>query len=253
MSKKKSKKRKIKKILKTTIFVILAIILAISIKIYLNHVDKVTMEIENTKNHVFTSTNHKENENGFSIAFVQNDMIDYLGKQKTEKDQVIYKIEKEKFYLDITVKLEDGRYKVDIDRVIDDKHEISARVNYRNVSKIEYKTGNLNDTTVIKIFYEDTYEFVAIVNRSYYVVGSDINDIKYEDDHFYYVNYNPKYLTLNTYETCKDAQKGISGFSYYDYYYKYGKINFLADYYQKFPSNNLSIKNACEKMENTGN
>jgi len=61
---------------------------------------------------------------------------------------------------------------------------------------------------------------------------------------------NLRYIALREVEACtKEVKEEIPKFSLKDYYYKYGKINFLSDYYQKLASKTFTVKERCEELE----
>ena len=141
----------------------------------------------------------------------------------------------------------DGAYKKEI---INEEKKVFARMNMEDVESIEYRTGNANGASLLKINTEFYSDYFAITNEDHYFLGSDIETVSFKDDQFYYMSYNPNYELLETAKTCsKDVKASIDGFSNKDYYYKYGKINFLPDYYQKLASKKFTVGEKCDELK----
>ena len=88
-----------------------------------------------------------------------------------------------------------------------------------------------------------------MTDETHYFLGNDIEYISYMDNHFYYLSYNSKYRALLEAEECSKEVKGtIQYFNQNDYFYKYGKINFLKDFYQKLASKTYSVKDKCDEL-----
>ena len=124
-------------------------------------------------------------------------------------------------------------------------------MNLKNIEEIEYRTGNSNNATVLNLISDYDEEYLAITEDTYYFLGTDIESISYINEHFYYVSYNSKYKLLENATLCdKETKNSIDEFNKNDNYYKYGKINFFGDYYQKLSSKTYTVEDRCNELEN---
>jgi hypothetical protein len=112
----------------------------------------------------------------------------------------------------------------------------------------------VNNASVIKINEKlENYYFAMAYDISYFL-GQDIESISFIDNHFYYVSYNPKYEVLENAESCsKEVKSLVDDWKASDYYYKYGRINFLEEYYQKLSSKTYKVEDRCNELANKGN
>ena len=121
-------------------------------------------------------------------------------------------------------------------------------MNYKRIDRFEYRSSE--DTTVLHIITDYDSNYFAMSNYGENFLGDDIDEIIYKDDRFYYVTYNPKYKLLKSAEKCSNSIiKKINNFSYSDYYYKEGKINFMSEYYQKLSPTSVSVKTYCNSLK----
>lgn len=219
------------------------------LKIYLSHIDTTSKKIMEESDTSYLATNVENLKNGFKKLNIKSDVEEYL-KKKKKITSITYKIKDEKFTFDIgIVTKEDKTYTFNINKIKDDKHEVYARMHLENIEAIEYRTGNMNEATVIKFITDLNSEYFVIIDGNYYFLGSDIKSLSYMNDHFYYMTYNPNYRTLEDVTECtKDVKKSIDGFKSSDYYYHYGKINFLSEYYQKLASKTYTVKEKCDDL-----
>lgn len=245
----RKKKRLIGNIILSVTVVVGIILLMFTIRIYLNNVDEKTKEIMKETDATYTTSNNKINSNGLYVAQVKKELLDYL--EDWDAKTITYKFEGEPFYLELEVtEDETGEKTFSIEKIVNEEKKVYARMNLEDVDNIEYRTGNANGASLLKINTEFYSDYFAITNENHYFLGSDIENVSFENDQFYYLSYNPNYRILDTAKTCsKDIKAQIDDFSTKDYYYKYGEINFLTDYYQKLSSKRYTVGEKCEELK----
>ena len=240
----------------TGIFIIiLAIGFFAMMHFYLMYVDAKVLEITESANATYTTKEKKLETNNFETVDLATELEDFLEKSKNKDiTTVIYYIENENFYFNIGVKKEEDNYTFSIEKIVDSQREINARMNYTDIKEISYKTGNINNSTVLKLSKNKDFSYVILTGNTHYFLGSDIDEVVFENNRFYYKTYNPKYDMLKLKNDCsKETEKEIDDFNYYDNYYKYGKINFLDDYYQKIYLESINVKKYCDKLAGQNN
>lgn len=233
-------------------------ILCILLKMYIDYVDAASNKIEEQTDISYTTKSITTLSSGLVEVNIYDDLLNYI--KDRDVTSTTYKISNEQFYFDVSItkeepteeeSTEEVKYTFTIDKIVDKKHKINAKMNLRGIKKIQFKTGNANETTLLNLISEYDQEYLAIINGNYYFLGDDIESITYEDNHFYYVSHNKAYNILKTAKSCsKDIKKSIDGFSMNDSYYTYGKINFLDEYYQKLSSKKYTVKEKCAELEN---
>lgn len=246
---KRNRQKKIKYILTVLITILIVLALIFGVKIYLQRIDAKVDELSNSTDMEFTSLKNDLNSDGFYVAKLKDELTAYI--EDNNVSSVTYNLEGENFYLEIAVnRSEEGDLSFDVEKIVSDEFDINARINIADVEKIEYRTGNPKKSTVIKFGEDYVHNYFAMSESVYYFLGQDIESISYIDDHFYYVSYNPNYLILEDAQSCsKDVKSQIDGFKTSDYYYKYGKINFLSDYYQKLSSKTYTVGQKCNELQ----
>lgn len=258
MKKKNLKKRDIIKILKILLILIGILVTVFILKTYLFYIDKKATKISDSTQTTIEASKITDTENGLYHVEIAKDIKKYL-KSSKRKDlsALTYKIDGEEFYFEIGINKDGKEYSFDIEKIVDNRHQVSAKILYRDLKTLEYRTGNSNHSTLIKLFNKNDSNFLVFTENEYYFLGVDIEDISYKGNHFYYLSYNPKYESLrNTTEGCTDVIKDeIEDFKDTDYYYKYGKIYFLNDSeYEKLDSSKYTVADRCaefEPVENT--
>lgn len=231
--------------------IILAILLiaGFSVKIYLNYVERKSNEILDLSEDSFETTNIILQRNGLYIVDLKSDLDEY--EKKHTNNTITYKIKNEQIYFDINIfrNEETGENVYEIRRIGDDRHNVKAKMNLKNIEKIEFRTGNVNNATVLKLITKYDSLYFAIIDNAYYFLGDDIESINFIDNHFYYTVYNKNYLSLMNVDECtNEVKKSIYGFNEWHTYYTYGKINFFEEFYQKLSSNNYTVKNYCDSL-----
>lgn len=247
--------KKIRKKMSTIYFIIALIILVVlscwGLKLYFDYIDIKANEILEKTDAEFTTENITLQNNGLYIVDIKQDLIDNNIDDKIDK--ITYKIKNEKFYFELRIykDIDSQEPTFEIEKIVDDRHEINAKMNLRNIEKIEYRTGNINDSTVLNLITNFDSQYFAITENNYYFLGEDIESISFLDNHFYYVSYNKNYRSLSEAKECtKEVKRSIDGFNEKETYYNYGKINFFKDYYQKLSSKKYTVKDYCESLIN---
>ena len=226
--------------------IILSIGFVICLHLYFNYIDREAHRFAMGTDDSFVATSESENDKGLYILNIKEDLSKFINGKKSISS-VTYKVKGESFYLDVEIKKD----KFNIKKIVDTSHNLNARIDYDDVETIEYRTGGLNKATLLKINSSNNSKYLAITNDAYYFLGSDIDEIGYENDRFCYYMYNNKYDSLRTASVCSDKIKNaIEDFDYNEYYYKKGTINFLKDFYQKLKSQNHSVKEYCNELKN---
>ena len=250
MKKKKLAKRKKIRIAKKAIPIVILLIVVGLFTIYIKYTDKKSKEILEESTYIYTQKNIIDGEAGFKSIDFKSNLTEFLKTKKSEDTSLTYKVDYESFSFDILVKKENEEYTFEIDRIIDESHSMHAKMKYEGVTRIDYQTGNENHATVLKLYTDNDFRYLAITGNTYYFLGSDIENISYIDGEFYYLSYNKKYSTLKTAIKCdKKTKNSIDEFKSSEYYYKYGKINFLTDYYQKLSSKVFTVEARCNELE----
>ena len=224
---------------------LLKIGLTYGIEFYFNYINMQANKLTVNKNIVYAKSHSLESENDFYILNIKED-INKISNELSGNKSIFYKIDNSSFYLELVVSNED----IIIKRVIDDKHKINARINYTDVLSVEWQEGNINKSVLLKINTSSYSKYLAITDNNYYFLGSDIDEIIYKDNQFYYLKYNDDYKILKDAKKCDEKTRDlIDNFSYNDYYYKSGEINFLKDYYQKLKPSYYSVKSRCNDLK----
>lgn len=223
-----------------------------TIRLYLNKIDEKSKIVMKETDATYTSKGNQLNSNGLYVAEVKKDLLEYL--EDWDVGSITYEIEGEPFYLEIKInEEEDGSKNFTIEKIVDEEMKVYARMNMEDIVSIEYRTGNSNHASLLKINTEFYSDYFAITTEDHYFLGSDIETVSFQDDQFYYISYNPNYKLLEKAKSCsKDVKSEIDGFSLKDYYYKYGKINFLPEYYQKLASKKYTVEERCEELKQAG-
>ena len=225
-------------------FLLLKIFVYIGVNVYFNYINKEAEKYSIGTNVIFGYNDKIENNQGFYTLYIQDDIDTLLTNDKGHN--VVYKINDLSFYFNVEIL----NNSISINKIVDESHHINARINYDNVSTIEYQMGNLNHSILLKINTETNYKYLAITDNTYYFLGNDIDSIIYKNDQFYYLTYNVKYDVLKEAQKCDNKTRNlIDNFSYNDYYYKTGEINFLKDYYQKIKPSYYYVKNYCNDLK----
>lgn len=221
----------------------------LGIKLYLNKIDVKAKEILEMTDTTYDKENGEVNYTGLYVANVKDDILKYA--EGKDIKSVSYKLKDEGFYIDFVIEEnKNGEDIVSITRIVADDYNINAIMNMKDIKSIEYRMGNSGDAIVLKINSEYSSEYFAMLEGTYYFLGLDIETISYIKGQFYYTSYNPNYLYLEEAKSCsKEVVDSIDGFNKNDYYYKYGKINFLPDYYQKLSSKTYTVGDKCTEFE----
>ena len=226
--------------------IVMAIVLNVCIHFYLKYVDEEVEKLTMSSDIACISNSKDENDNGFKVLNVQKDLAEYLSTGENYKS-ILYRVDGENFYFD--VEIVDGQ--INIRKIVDSKHKLNARIMFVDVITIEYQTGNVNKSLLLKLNSTKDSKYLAITDGADYFLGSDIDNILYKDGQFYYLTYNTKYEELKTATKCDNKTKElIEDFNSNDYYYKTGEINFLKDYYQKIKPSYYYVKNRCSDLKN---
>lgn len=246
-------KKRIKRIIHPRYILPALIILAFifstfAIKLYLARVDVAAKEIQNKTKFTYVTKDNEINSSGFYVANLKDELTEYIGNG--DLSEVTYRFDGENFYIEVkAIKDEEGNMSFEIEKIACPEFSINARMNMKNIESIEYRTGNPKKSTVLKINQTYNSDYFAMTDGTYYFLGSDIESISFKDEHFYYMSYNKNYLSLEKVTSCsKEVKADIDGFNGKDYYYKYGRINFLADYYQKLASKTFTVQDRCDEL-----
>ncbi len=242
--------RLIKRIIICGVIVVLGIFVGIGGKLYFNWVNVEAEKREDSNVVTYIAKHNSINAEGLYVSNLKENLVSFLDGKSAEK--VKYGFENESFYLLLSVTLESEEMVFSIEKIVDESQDVIALVHFRGVESVEYRTGNSNISSVIKVNadVELTNNYIAITEGTHYLLGEDIKTISYKNDQFYYLSYNLKYISLREATSCSQEVKGeIPKFNQKDYYYRYGKINFLSDYYQKLASKTFTVKDRCEEFE----
>lgn len=216
--------------------------------LYLNKVDAATREILEKSEVSYITSNNEINEEGLYVANLEEELTSYVEEKKVSS--ITYEFSGESFYLELVVnKDKNGELSFEIVKIIDEEEGVKARMNLKDVKTIEYRRDEKSGAKLLKIDAAYNSDYFVITEGTYYFLGQDIESISFKDDKFYYLTYNPDYKVLEEYQSCsKDVQKTIDGFNEKHYYYKYGKINFLRDYYQKLATKKYTVREKCAEF-----
>jgi len=251
--------RVLKKMDKKSILIVLLVLIfaaetVVFLKTYFHFIDLKAEAIVANTNVVFKAKKNS-GEEGFNQVDIKKDLTRFLdSKKKTKPTSFTYEIEDEDFYFEISVTEIDNGYAFSVDKVVDTNKNINARMNFVNVETILFQTGNNNSSTVVKLVGELDSKYLVLTNGANYFLGVDVGIITFMDNQFYYLSYNSKYNNLKEAESCtKEVKNSIENFNGNEYYYKYGKIFFLDDYYQKLASKTYTVNERCEELNTISN
>lgn len=225
--------------------------LVVSVRMYLYKVDKKAKSILEITDTSYISKRGKENSSGLYVQNVKKDILDFVGDR--DISSVSYCFEGEKFHIDFAIEIDkDDSEMLTIKKIVNEDLGINARMDMKNVESIEYRTGNSNNATLLKINSAYSHDYFAMSTGAYYFLGNDIESIGFMNGQFYYMSYNPNYTYLEEAKSCSnEVIKEIDGFNKNDYYYKYGMINFLPEYYQKLASKTYKVEDKCNEFVET--
>lgn len=227
------------------IFVVLMIFL---VKAYIKHLDNASRKAETGTELAFVLNKKEEVGNSFYRANISNDLNSYLDVENTKYNKTIfYKIDKENFEIEFEFQKENDIYVFNIVKIINKDYKINARMNYKGVKYIDYKSGE--DATVLRIYTDYDTNYYAMSANGEYFLGDDIDEVVYKNDRFYYISYNKKYESLVGVKKCNKVLSKIEDYSYSDIYYKTGKINFMKEYYQKIYDSSVSVDKYCKSLK----
>jgi len=229
--------------------IVVLLIVGFGVKTYLEYVERRSAEILELTEDSFETSNITLQRNGLYIVDLKKDLDEY--EKNRLNNTITYEIKGEEIYFDINIlkNEETGENVYEIRKIGDDRHNVKAKMNLKNIEQIEFRTGYINDATVLKL--NTTYDslYFAMIDNAYYFLGEDIESISFIDDHFYYVSYNKNYKSLMSANECtSEVKKSIYGFNEAHTFYTYGKINFFEDFYQKLSSKSYSVKNYCDDL-----
>ena len=247
--KKISKKRR-NKIIALALSFALSILLIFLIIIYLKHIDKEANKITEDTTYSYTVKKKINSNGGLFVANIEDDLKTYIKKHKNI-DNITYNIDGEDFYFQVNIFNEKDNFSIEIYKIVDNSRNISARMTYKDIKKIEYKTDSITNSSILNIITEYDNNYMAITKDNYYFLGTDIDKVSYDGEHFYYYSYNDVYDELANANSCSyEVINQIEEFNYSDIYYTYGIVNFLKDYYQKLAPNNYTVWQYCEYLNN---
>ncbi len=245
--------KKIKRIInrRTVLTFLIALAICTSIpalKIYFTKVDAAAKEIQNATDLAYETKNDETNNRGFYVANFKAELEEFMADRNAST--LTYEFAGESFFLEVFIqKNEEGEYSFEIEKISNPEFDINARMNMKDVESIEYRTGNPSKASVLKINQKYNSDYFAMTDGTYYFLGDDIESISYKNNHFYYMTYNPDYKSLEEATVCSpEITSKIEGFKMSDYYYNYGKINFLSDYYQKLSSKKFTVQEKCDEL-----
>ncbi len=228
----------------TTLTVVLIVL---SLHLYLEDVEAKSREILQKTEMDYTIEERELNSEGLYVVDLKSILTDVVNEYKVSS--ITCTFPDESFSLDFKVNKNEDDMSFEINKVVDDEYGVSTRMNFSDVESIEYRTGNPQKSTIIKINTKDGHEYFAMSHNINYFLGQDIENVSFMNDRFYYLSYNPKYKELRNVTVCdKKLKSSIEDFKNSDYYYKYGKINFLDDFYQKLSSKVYTVENRCDDL-----
>jgi len=226
-----------------------AVCLVVAVRMYLYKIDKKAKSILEITDTSYISKRGKENSSGLYVQNVKKDIFDFVGDRNISS--ITYEFDGEKFHIDFAIEVDkDDSEMLTIKKIVNEDLGINARMDMKNVESIEYRTGNSNNATLLKINSTYSHDYFAMSTGAYYFLGNDIESIGFMDGQFYYMSYNPNYTYLEEAKSCsKEVTREIDGFNKNHYYYKYGKINFLPEYYQKLASKTYTVEDKCNEFK----
>lgn len=247
-------KKKLTKIIKNIVIFIIIFSIAVlgyyGSQLYFEYINSEVDKLEKEKSLEYTYEKNILNNNGMYVLDLDSELTSFLSKK--DVNYFILKIQDEEFYMEISIEENtDGKNIYNLEKIVDKSHNINARVNKNDIISIEFQTSKIDNSTVIKINDLDYDNYFVITNNTYYFLGEDIESISFLNDRFYYISYNPKYYILKEADECsKELKNEIENYNSNEYFYKYGKINFLSDYYQKLASKSLTVNDWCKTLKN---
>lgn len=225
------------------------LILSFCLNKYLIHVNKEASKIKDNTESSFTLNKKEKLKNNMYLVNLADDLDKSIKNKK--QTTVTYKIKGENFYFDVRIARSKKSCSYDIIKVVDNLHNVTAKIDYQNVVKMEYMTDPKGEATVIKFITNDDAEFLAITDETYYFLGEDIDDISFENDEFHYKAVNPKYDNKELIKSgcTQKVINDIEDFDFNESYYYIGRINFLNDYYQKTVDTTSSVEEKCKEVQ----
>lgn len=234
----------------TGISVITVILLVFALISYIRYVDKVSQKIETGTDLVYILEDKQSENDSFYVANIKDDLNDYITSKKLKNiDTITYKINNEDFYFLISVNTnKNDEYEYSITKIVNETYTVNARMNYKNIDKVYFRSNE--DACVLRIVSDYDANYFAMSELGEYFLGDDIDEIVYKNERFYYIKYNSKYKNLVGKGSCSNkVTRTIEDFSYSDDFYKMGKINFMEEYYQKIYTESVSVKNYCNSLK----
>lgn len=231
------------------ILVLAAVVtLGVALKMYLAKIDAEEKKILEKTDTTYSSKKGEVSYTGFYVANVKEEIFKFILNR--DISTLTYKFDGEPFYIELALEEDkDGETILTITKIVNEEKDISARMDMKNIESLEYRTGNSNEASVLKINTTYSSDYFVMTDGTYYFLGDDIESISYMNEQFYYTTYNREYLYLEEEKSCsKEVRAKMDGFNMKDYYYRYGKINFL-DYYQKLASKTYTVANKCSEFE----
>lgn len=222
------------------------ILLIVFLNMYFDKIDREIEALLDKEEVVYVSHNDQISSEGLIITNIKDNLTEFVKDSNVKS--LIYEIDDEDFYFVLNV-IRGEEISFDLEKVINKKLGINSMVNIIGINTLEYRTIANSFSTILKFNSQYDSRYMAMTDETHYFLGNDIEYVSYIDDHFYYLSYNPKYRALLDASECsKEVKRGIQGFNQNDYFYKYGKINFLKDYYQKLASKRFSVKDKCTEL-----
>lgn len=243
------KRRKLGNIILIILAFAAVLFFLVALRMYLEDVEAKAKEIMESTDTTYVSKNHDLNYNGLYVANIKDDVLKFI--EEREISTITYKFEGEPFYLELAIDEDkEGNKGISITKIVNENLGVKARTNMKNIESIEYRTGNVNQATVLRINAQYSSDYFVMTEGTHYFLGSDVETVSNKDGQFYYMSYNKNYLYLEEAKSCsKEVKAEIDGFNKKDHYYKYGKINFLDDYYQKLSSKVYTVGEKCKEFE----
>ena len=233
------------------LFILMGILIIVYLlKIYLIHIDKTANKLADNTDTTYVLDKPTKLESNMYFIDLEKDMNKFIKSEK--QNTIAYKINGEKFYLDVKIyrDKEKKTKSYEVVKIIDQLHNMKAKVNFTDVKTVEFRTEEQNGPTVVKLVSEDQTEYYAITNDTYFSLGEDIDDITFDDGRFYYKTINPKYESdeLKKNGCTQKVIDSIEEFNFKEPYYSYGRVSFLNDYYEKVVEGTFSVENECKLL-----
>ncbi len=232
-----------------SILILIAIVLVVlSLHLYIENVDAKAKEILEQTDIDYTLSIDQETSEGFYKIDIQKQLTLLVEEQGVSTVTCLFP--QDDSYIEVKAQRDDaGELNFEIEKIGNENYKVKTRTSFKDVTSIEYRSGNYTEASVIKIISGDEFQYFAMATGINYFLGDDIKSISYMNDHFYYLSYNPRYKALKDATSCTDELRtSIKGFKESDYFYTYGKINFLSDFYQKLASKKFTVKEQCELL-----